>query len=62
MVKLNARISVGYVQCFEQKSYIMTFSAYKCFIGVLFRFFTILNFLKKKKKKNNIFLADRLEL
>ena len=26
VVKLKARNSVGYVQCFEQKSYIMTFS------------------------------------
>ena len=30
VVKLKARISVGYVQCFGQKSYMMTFSENKC--------------------------------
>ena len=29
MVKLMARVSVGYVQCFEQNSYIMTFPEFK---------------------------------
>ena len=29
VVKLKARILVGYVQCFEEKSYVMTFSENK---------------------------------
>ena len=68
MVKLKVRVSVGHVQCFDQSSFIMTFSEGK------FKQFFMMNIhlsycrffsdflLFHTSRKTGIFLADRLEL